>query len=656
MNIEELREKINYHSYRYYVLDAPEISDYEYDRLMRTLKKMEEENPSLITPTSPTQRIGGEPLSGFETVFHTVPMESLDDVFGEQALLDFDRRVLSIMTNEPVSYVVEPKIDGLSVSIEYENGVLLRASTRGDGYKGEDVTQNIKTIFSVPLALTQNIPYLVVRGEVFMPRKSFDFVNKQRQESGEPLFANPRNAAAGSLRQLDPAVAASRKLDIFIFNIQQVTGKSINSHSEGLIWLAELGFKVIPFVKTVNNINEAIAEINKIGLSRSDLPYDIDGAVLKVNNLSQRTRLGSTSKHPKWAVAYKFPTEQKESTINEIIIQVGRTGVLTPNAVLAPVSLCGTTVSRATLHNFDYIKEKDIMIGDTVLVRKAGEIIPEVVRVIKEKRSGNEREFIMPENCPVCGFEIVKEADAVAYRCENINCYGRAGRGIVHYASRDAMDIEGLGPAMVDKLMNEGLAENFADLYHITADDISGLDNMGELSAKNLINAIESSKKRGLDNLIYALGIRHVGKRTAALLAKHFKSLDKLITAAEEEISAVPEVGGITAKSIRSYLSDESHLAVIEKLKSAGVVTTLEDKEAGTLFEGKTFVLTGTLPTLSRSVATKIIEDAGGKVSGSVSAKTSYVLAGESAGSKLDKAAELGITLLNEQEFLDMIK
>ena len=541
------------------------------------------------------------------------------------------------------------------MSIEYTNGTLSRASTRGDGYVGEDITGNIKTIFSVPLKLSEPVPFLEVRGEVFMPRKSFDALNEARQKSGEPLFANPRNAAAGSLRQLDPSITASRKLDIYIFNIQSVDGIKITTHSEGLAWLRKLGFKVIPTIKTVDNIGDAIEEINKIGASRASLSYDIDGAVLKVDNLAQRTLLGSTSKHPRWAAAFKFPTEQKETKINDIVIQVGRTGVLTPNAVLTPVRLCGTVVSRATLHNYDFIHDKDIRIGDTVLVQKAGEIIPEVVKSIPDKRSGEEQQFSMPERCPVCDTPTVQDDGGVAVRCPNTECPARAGRSILHFASRDAMDIEGMGPSIVEKFMNEGLIDTYADIYDLKTEDISSLDKLGELSAQNLINAIEQSKNRDLGNLVFALGIRQVGKRTATLLAKHFKTLDNLMSAGAEELSALYDIGDTTAKNIVDFFTDPSNKIIIERLTAAGVNTRLIEKETTDLFGGKTFVLTGTLPTLSRADASKLIEDAGGKVSGSVSAKTDFVLAGEAAGSKLAKAQSLGITIISEEEFLNMI-
>ena len=653
MDIEKLREKINYHSNRYYVLDNPEISDSEYDLLMQQLKKAEEEHPELITPDSPTMRVGGAALKGFETVVHEVKMESLNDFFSVDGLKEFDTKLCATLGFAP-EYVVEPKIDGLSVSLEYENGFFVRGSTRGDGERGEDVTQNLKTINSIPLKLSKNIPYLEVRGEVFMPRASFALLNEQREITGESIFANPRNAAAGSLRQLDPSIVAKRKLDIFVFNIQRAEGFDITLHSEGIAELSKLGFKVIPIKETYNSIKTAIERIMEIGKVRDALPYDIDGAVLKVNDIATRQKLGSTSKFPRWAAAFKFPAEEKETTLTDIVLQVGRTGAITPNAVLETVNIAGSNVSRATLHNEQYIIDKDIKIGDRVIVRKAGDIIPEIVRVVIEKRNGDEKAFYMPHECPVCSAPLYREEGEAVYRCTGESCPSQKGRKIIHFASRDAMDIEGMGPSLVYKLLDNNVISDTGDIYSIKPEHISTMENMGEKSAQNLIKAIENSKSRDLSSLIFALGIRHVGKRTGVILAEHFGTLDALMNAREEEISSIYEIGNKIAGSIVNFFTDKAVLENIEKLKAAGVNTTYKSEKKGNLFEGKTFVLTGTLETLTRNDATKIIEKQGGKVSGSVSKKTDYVVAGTEAGSKLDKAQELGITIINEQNFLEM--
>lgn len=653
MDIEKLREKINYHSHRYYVLDDPEITDSEYDLLMQQLKNAEQEHPELITPDSPTMRVGGAPLQGFETVVHEVKMESLNDYFSFNELKEFDAKLSAALGFAP-EYVVEPKIDGLSVSLEYENGVFVRGSTRGDGKKGEDVTQNLKTINSIPLKLNESIPYLEVRGEVFMPRASFARLNEQREITGESIFANPRNAAAGSLRQLDPSIVAKRRLDIFVFNIQRAQDLDVKLHSEGISALSRLGFKVIPIKETYNSINAAIERIEEIGKMRDALPYDIDGAVLKVNDLAVRQRLGSTSKFPRWAAAFKFPAEEKETTLTDIILQVGRTGAITPNAVLETVNIAGSNVSRATLHNEQYIIDKDIKIGDRVIVRKAGDIIPEIVRVVKEKRNGDEKTFYMPHECPVCSAPLYREEGEAVYRCTGDSCPSQKGRKIIHFASRDAMDIEGMGPSLVYKLLDSKIISDTGDIYSIKPENISAMENMGEKSAQNLIIAIENSKSRDLSPLIFALGIRHVGKRAGVILAEHFGTLDALMNAQEQEISSIYEIGGKIAESIVKYFSDKAVLENIEKLKAAGVNTTYKSEKKGNLFEGKTFVLTGTLETLTRNDATKLIESQGGKVSGSVSKKTDYVVAGSEAGSKLDKAESLGITVLYEQQFIEM--
>ncbi len=650
MDINELREKINYHSKKYYTDDDPEITDFEYDALMRELKRMEAEHPELITPDSPTQRVGGAVLTEFEKVEHRVQMQSLNDVFSREEVLDFGRKTAAAVENP--KYVTELKIDGLSVSLEYRDGVFFRGSTRGDGFVGEDVTENLKTIASIPLVLKEKLPYLEVRGEVFMPHKSFERLNALQEEREQKPFKNPRNAAAGSLRQLDSSIAAKRGLDIFVFNVQQIEGKTLYTHSESIEYLGKLGFKTIPIRRVFDTIDEAFGEALRIGESRGELDFDIDGAVIKVNSLAQREALGSTVKCPRWAVAYKYPAEKKETRLTDILIQVGRTGVLTPNAVLEPVRLAGTTVSRATLHNIDYIREKDIRIGDTVLVQKAGDIIPEVLEVIKEKRTGEEREFFMPDRCPVCGAEAVREEGEAAVRCTGGECPAQLARNIIHYTGRDAMDIEGLGPAVVNRLLDEGLIASVADLYTLKAEDLENLEKMGKKSAANLIEAIERSKENDLANLIFALGIRHVGSKGGKLLAMRFATLDNLIAASAEEIASVDDMGEITAESVKKFFAQEQNMDIVEKLRRAGVNFNCRIENKSGAFDGLTFVLTGALPTLKRSEAAKLIEDNGGRVSSSVSKKTSCVLAGEDPGSKLDKANSLGVEVIDEEEFL----
>lgn len=653
MNIEELRKLINYHSELYYTHDTPEIDDFEYDKLMRELKRMEAENPELITLDSPTQRVGGKILEGFEKVTHAVKMESLNDVFDKEEVLDFGRKTEENL-GEKAEYVTELKIDGLSVSLEYKDGYFFRGSTRGDGVVGEDVTENLKTIRTIPLKLKENVD-IEVRGEVFMPHESFIKLNEEQEALELKPFKNPRNAAAGSLRQLDSSVAAQRKLDIYVFNIQVTDNKNLKTHKEALDYLAYLGFKTIPVKNVFNNIEEAFSEVERIGENRANLDFDIDGAVIKVNSLRQREMLGSTEKCPKWAVAYKYPPEEKETKLIDIVIQVGRTGVLTPNAVLESVRLAGTTVSRATLHNEDFIREKDIRIGDTVIVRKAGDIIPEVVGVVKEKRSGNEKEYEMPAVCPVCGAKVYREEGEAAIRCTSGECPAQLTRNIIHFASRDAMDIEGLGPAVVTKLLEEGLIKSSSDLYSLTTDDISALDKMGEKSADNLIKAIEKSRENDLSKLIFALGIRHVGSRNAKILASHFETLDALMNANAEEIAAVNEIGTVIAESIVQFFSEPQNIDIVNKLREKGVNFECREKSKGGIFEGKTFVLTGTLPTYTRSDAAKLIEDRGGKVSSSVSKKTDYVLVGSEAGSKLAKAQDLGVAIIDEETFNSML-
>lgn len=653
--IKELTELLNYHNHKYYVEDNPEISDFEYDRLLRELENLEAEYPEYASELSPTKRVGGAVLSEFGQVVHEVPMESLQDAFNEEEIYDFDKRVGSAVSD--AEYVVEHKIDGLSVSLEYRNGEFFRGSTRGDGSVGEDVTENLKTIKSIPMKLSEAIPYLEVRGEVFISKENFQKINDFREANEEPLFANPRNAAAGSLRQLDSKIAASRKMDIFVFNIQRIEGREIKNHLEGLRLLRELGFKVILNDELYPDIKSAYKRVLEIGEERGELYFDIDGAVIKVNDFEKRKVLSSTSKFPRWAVAYKFPAEQKETKIDDIIVQVGRTGAVTPLAILTPVRVAGTTVSRATLHNFDFIKDKDIKIKDTVVIQKAGDIIPEVVRVCEDKRTGEEKDFSMPEYCLECGARIVREEGEAAYRCTGMNCPAQRLRHIIHFVSRKAMDIEGLGPSIIEQMLDKKLIETAADLYFVAADDIAKMDKMGEKSADNLMNALEKSKDNPLYKLINALGIRHIGEKGAKILAKRYKSLENLSNATCEELTGIDEIGEIIARSITDFFAQPQNVEFIEKLRSAGVKTEdTDEEEENNLFEGKIFVLTGTLPTYTRDEAAEIIEKLGGKTSSSVSKKTSFVLAGEKAGSKLDKANALGVTVIDEEEFKRMIK
>ena len=659
--IEELRKLINYHNHKYYVEDSPEIEDYEYDRLYHELLELEEKNPHLVTPDSPTQRVGGQASNAFEKVIHTVKMESLQDVFSVEELYAFDRRVRESLEDAEIEYVVEKKIDGLSVSLEYENGMLIRGSTRGDGIEGEDVTANLKTIKSIPLRLSlpegSELPYLEVRGEVFMSKKDFLELNEKQEAMDQKTFANPRNAAAGSLRQLDPSVTASRRLDIFVFNIQRIVGADIRTHSESLEFLKKLGFKTSPGYRLCRNIEEVVAEIKALGEIRGTLPYETDGAVVKVNSLAQREILGSTSKAPRWAIAYKYPPEEKKTILKDIVIQVGRTGALTPNAVLEPVKLAGTTVSRATLHNEDFIKERDIRIGDTVWVRKAGEIIPEVLGVDLSVRPADAVPYRMPDACPVCGAPAVREENEAVRRCTGIECPARLFRSILHFASRDAMNIEGLGPALIEMLLDKGFIKTIPDLYtlHEKREELITLERMGEKSVDNLLGSIERSKGNDLGRLIFGLGARYIGKRAAQLLAEHFRTMDAIMAADVDELQKVEEFGEKMAQSLVSFLSQEQTRHTISLLKELGVnMESLQQRKKGGVFDGLTFVLTGTLPTYTRNEATRMIEERGGKVSGSVSRKTSYVLAGEDAGSKLDKAVQLGITIIDEETFIKM--
>ncbi len=653
--VEELKQILNEANRDYYVLDAPKISDFEYDRLMRELIELEEAYPELKTSDSPSQRVGGEVLTEFEQVVHTVQMQSLTDVFDKQELIDFDKRTVAALGIEKVEYVTELKIDGLSVSLEYVNGEFVRGSTRGDGNVGEDITNNLKTVKSIPLKLTEPVPRLEVRGEVFMPKSAFLKLNEIRELSGEPLFANPRNAAAGSLRQLDSRIAAQRNLDIFIFNVQSAEGLEFKTHSESLDYMEKLGFKVIPDRRIQHGIDEVYDEIMRLGDLRGELTFDIDGAVVKVNDLYSREVLGQNTKTPKWATAYKYPPEQKETELLDIVLQVGRTGVVTPNAVFEPVRVAGSLISRATLHNIDNIRAKDIRIGDTVIIQKAGDVIPEVVGVVKSKRKPNSAVYEMPKNCPVCGEPVERIDDEAAVRCTNSNCPAQQLRSVIHFASKPAMNIDGLGSAIVEKFMDLGLVKTPGDLYELKEEDISGLEGFGEKSAKNLIESIEKSKSRGLDRVLFGLGIRLIGSRAAQLIAERFGSIDEVMKADEEQISAIPDIGEKMAKSLVHYFSEEASINLIEHLRRCGVDMTYESQKASDKFDGKTFVLTGTLPTMKRSEAKKLIETNGGKVSGSVSKKTDFVVAGEEAGSKLDKANSLGIPVLTEQELLNMI-
>ncbi len=648
---ETLRERLHYYNEKYYMEDAPVVEDYEYDMLMRELKGIEEKYPELLTADSPTHRVGGKADGQFTPVAHTVPMESLQDAFSHEELLEFDRRVRESGV-EP-DYVVEPKIDGLSVSLEYENGIFIRGSTRGDGETGEDVTANLRTVRTIPLRLKKEIPFIEVRGEVFMSRESFLKVTAQQELNEEKTFKNPRNAAAGSLRQKDPAITAKRALDIYVFNIQQIQGEELTAHKQSLDYLKELGFHVIPFYRSCSSIGEAVKEVERIGEIRGTLSFDIDGAVIKVNDFAQREVLGRTSKFPKWAIAYKYPPETKETLVEDISVNVGRTGVLTPTAVLSPVPIAGSTVGRATLHNQDFIAEKDIRIGDTVVIRKAGDIIPEVVSVVRHGE--NSVPYSMPSKCPSCGAQVERVPEEAAIRCNNPDCPAQLLRVLIHYCSRDAMDIEGMGPAVLEQLVKNGMVKTVADIYSLKAEQLEKMERLGEKSAQNLIEAVNRSKENDLSRLLFAIGIRHVGQKAGKLLAQHFGSMDALMKAQQEEISAIEGFGGIMAESTAAFLARPETKHLIEALKAAGVNMLSHSEVQDLRFAGKTFVLTGTLPTYSRKEASEIIERFGGKVSSSVSKKTAYVLAGEEAGSKLDKAQALGISVITEAEFIKML-
>ncbi len=656
--IEKLRAQLSYHSRKYYVEDDPQISDYEYDRMYATLQQLEAEHPEFFDPASPTQRVGGAALDKFEKVTHTVQMNSLADVFSFEELRAFLERVEQQIAS-PV-YSVEPKIDGLSVSLRYENGVFVQGATRGDGFVGEDVTQNLRTIHSIPLRLSEPLS-LTVRGEVYMPRRVFERLNAAREEAGQPLLANPRNAAAGSLRQLDPKIAAERSLDIFVFNFQEgalyVDGREPQSHTETLARLSELGFHVLENCGLESDGDGIVRHIQTLGKKRDFLAYDIDGVVVKIDDLSQRQRMGEGTNTPKWAVAYKFPPEQKQTRLLDVTVAVGRTGVLTPTAVLDPVRLAGTTVSRATLHNLEFIRERDIRIGDIVTVQKAGDIIPEVVKAHVELRGDGTREFFMPERCPSCNEPVFYDADeGAATRCTNSACPAQLSRGIEHFASKDAMNIEGLGPQLVEALLKNGLIADAADLYSLRAEELEGMERMGAKSAQNLLESIARSKDAGLERLIYALGIRNVGEVAAAALAAHFKTLEACQSATVEELCTISDFGQITAECVVNFFSHPQNVLLCKRLTEAGLVTVSTAQPTESFFEGLTFVLTGTLPTMTRDEAGALIKAAGGKVVGSVSSKTSYVVAGEAAGSKLTKAQQLGIPVLDEDALLRMLE
>ena len=657
--IKYLREQIAYNSRLYYENDAPVISDYEYDAMFRELGDLETAFPELDSPTSPTKRVGGKALDKFEKFTHTVQMGSLTDVFSYDELLDFVSKTDAILSG--AEYSVEPKIDGLSVSLTYENGKFVRGATRGDGFVGEDVTENLKTIKTIPLELNEPIPYLCVRGEVYMPRAVFEQLNKIREEEGVQLFANPRNAAAGSLRQLDPKIAASRRLAIFVFNFQEgdiyLDGRKPTTHLETLSRLAELGFTVLPETVCAKGYDAVAEHVEYLGNKRPELSFDMDGAVIKVNELSGRKTVGEGTSTPKWAVAYKYPPEEKKTKLLSIDIQVGRTGVLTPAANLEPVRLAGTTVSRATLHNINFITERDIRIGDTVVVRKAGEIIPEILESVKSERDGTEVVFEMPKVCPSCGHPVVRDecGDGAAIRCVYAGCPAQNARGIVHFASKGAMNIDGLGPQVVELLLSNGKIKDIADLYTLRIEDIETLDRMGRKSAENLVSAIEESKGRGLERLLYALGVRQVGEVAAESIARKMRTIDACMNATIDDFTAVEDIGEITASALVEFFSDSSTLELIERLKALGVNTEATAEERAETLNGLTFVLTGTLPTMTRDEASALIKQAGGKVSGSVSKKTSYVVAGEEAGSKLTKANELGVTVLDEDGLLKLL-
>ena len=652
--IEQLRRELVQAGYEYYVQDNPTMSDYDYDHKLRLLEELEKKHPECVTPDSPTQRVGGTALESFAQVEHAVALESLQDVFDFEEVRAFEQRIRGVVMG--AEYTVEPKVDGLSVALEYVDGVFVRGATRGDGRVGEDVTENLRTVRSIPIRLPEPVRgRLIVRGEVYMPKKVFHVLNAQRESRGENLFANPRNAAAGSLRQLDPRIAAERKLDIAVFNVQLIEDRVFSTHQESLEYLKAQNFKVIPY-SVCKNVQEVTDCIMDIGETREKYPFDIDGAVIKVNDLSERKKLGSTAKFPRWAAAYKYPPEEKPTKLVDIVIQVGRTGVLTPKAVLEPVHLAGTTVTYATLHNQDFISERDIRIGDTVMVRKAGEIIPEVLSVVMEQRPEGTIPYCLPEHCPVCGAAVARDEDGAHVRCTGAECPAQLLRTLAHFASRDAMDIEGLGIAVVENLVSAGLVKTPGDLYFLKEAELSELEHMGKKSAQNLLAAIEKSKSQDLSRLLFSFGIRQIGQKAGKILAARFHTLDNLCQATLEELTAVDDIGEITAQNLLNWFSDPQSIHLIERLKEAGVNMTAAEQSSDQRFAGKTFVLTGALVRFTRAEATEMIESRGGKASGSVSKKTAYVVAGEAAGSKLRKAQELGIPVLSEEEFLNMMK
>lgn len=653
--IEELRKVIEYHNKRYYDDDDPEISDFEYDMLNNELKNLEREFPDLITADSNTQKVGGHVKEGFAEVTHEVPLQSLQDVFSIEELIEFDKRVKKQLGLEELNYVVETKIDGLSVALEYIDGKFVRGATRGNGLIGEDVTENLKTIKNIPQKLTEKVN-IIVRGEVFIGSAEFEKMNEEREIMGEALFANARNAAAGSLRQLDSKVAASRPLNIFIFNVQRLEKNTFNSHYEQLEYMKKLGFNVNPVHDFCSNIDEAIEAVKKIGENRDKLTFGIDGAVIKVDELDLREKLGVTAKTPRWAIAYKYPPEQKQTILKDIICQVGRTGAITPMAILEPVRVAGSTISKTTLHNEDFVKEKDLKIGDTVIIQKAGDVIPEVVEVVKEKRTGEEKEFSMPKVCPVCGAPAVREDGEAVTRCTGIECSAKALRSIVHFSSKVGMDIDGLGYSIIEQLIDNNLITGIADIYTLKLEDIASLKKNGKKFAQNLIDSINASKNNDVFKLITALGIRHVGSKLAKTLAKKYRNIDNLMNADLEELSMQDDVGEKTAESIYEFFKQDQTIDLINKLKAAGVnMESLEEESEDQRFAGMTFVLTGALDSFTRDEASDIIEKFGGKTSGSVSKKTTYVLAGEDAGSKLTKAQSLGVTVISEEQFKEMI-
>lgn len=657
--IEKLRAELSYHSKLYYEKDAPQISDYEYDAMFRRLTELEAEYPEFDSPDSPTKRVGGAALDKFEKVSHTVQLGSLADVFSPEELSDFIDKTNEV-AGDDAEYSVEAKIDGLSVALTYRNGVFVQGATRGDGFVGEDVTQNLRTVHTIPLRLTEPVPYLCVRGEVYMPRRVFEELNAAREEEGQPLFANPRNAAAGSLRQLDPKITASRRLDIFVFNYQEGTlwldGRMPKTHSETLDRLTELGFNVLPERRVLKGKEAILGFVSELGEKRDSLSFDIDGAVAKINSLEMRRILGEGTSTPKWAIAYKYPPERKKTKVLDITVAVGRTGVLTPVAQLEGVRLAGSFVSRATLHNLNYIREKDIRIGDSVIIQKAGDIIPEIAESVKSERDGSERIFEMPAVCPSCGHEVVKDTgDGVAIRCVYPGCPAQKSRAITHFVSKAAMNIDGMGPQIIELLLANGVISDIADIYSIKAEDVENLDRMGKKSATNLVASIEKSKDMGLEHLLYAFGIRQVGEVAAETIAKKFKTLDACFKATFDDFMSVGDIGEITATNLVEFFASDRAKELCGRLIDAGVRTESVAEVSGNAFDGMTFVLTGTLPTMTRDEASDKIKAAGGKVSSSVSKKTTYVLAGEDAGSKLTKAKELGVTIIDEGKFFDML-